>query len=107
MDLCSSPEFLIRPMQSAAWIALGIYQKRSQVCSKTTKSDCNFINTNTRPSRNIPKAMAAQYVVGFLTAFFYLIAIFGLLILAFLPTSPPSARTCLAAARTSCLDGSG
>ncbi|KAH8807716.1 amino acid/polyamine transporter I [Xylogone sp. PMI_703] len=28
------------------------------------------------PSRNIPKAMLAQYVIGFFTAFFYLIAIF-------------------------------
>ncbi|TAQ90123.1 hypothetical protein B7494_g1581 [Chlorociboria aeruginascens] len=28
------------------------------------------------PSKNIPKAILAQYVVGFLTAFFYLIAIF-------------------------------
>lgn len=29
-----------------------------------------------RPSRNVPKAMAAQYVVGFITAFLYLIALF-------------------------------
>lgn len=29
-----------------------------------------------RPSRNIPKAMAAQYIIGFTTAFVYMVAIF-------------------------------
>lgn len=29
-----------------------------------------------RPSRNIPKAMAAQYIIGFATAFVYMVAIF-------------------------------
>jgi len=36
----------------------------------------NFTDPQGRPSKNIPKAILAQFIIGFITAFAYLVALF-------------------------------
>ena len=63
------------PSRLALLTLLLIWQKRFQGTYRHPRIRA-LPNSVTRPSQNIPKAILAQFIVGFFTAFFYLIAIF-------------------------------
>ena len=51
-------------------------RRRFQGKCRIIKAAIAGLIVDSRPSTNIPKAILAQFIVGFLTAFFYLITIF-------------------------------